>query len=417
MPERLHRCADYAILTNTDFVERSLGMQQKHLSWIMLVSVVGVVIVGIFILLAVGVLHPTMLLTQEKEPITPEPQAISLVVSFSPSPTPEASPTPSPTIPAYPVNAVNLLVNGTPLMALSNKDAADQLLKEYLSICAYENLSDTEHLIRAYIDASLSVVPVDGTVEYYTYEEAKAKILDNRTLIPIVRSVERAEFSIGTVEATVGVQPSLPQGSRIFRSLGKAEHQFGLSETLYKSGIAVSASQTHPLTRVGSDPVSSSVENGSYVYKEADPSSNNEGPTGPSSGDLKLAAPCKGLITSYFGLHNGILHLGIDYALLPGDTICAPESGTVVFIGERRDYGLVIDIRHPGGFVSRLTHCASPTVDIDQHVFKGDPVAVLALEENNDTPHLHYELIINGIPYNPLQYLPDTATPSPSPAA
>ena len=385
-------------------------MQQKHLSWIMLVSVAGVVIIGLFILLAVGVLHPTMSLIQPKEPITPEPQSISLIVSFSPSPTPEASPTPSPTPAAYPVNAVNLLINGTPLMALSNKDAADQLMKEYLSICAYENLSEAEHLIHAYIDANLSVVPVDGTVEYYSYEDAKSKLLENRTLIPVVRSVERAEFSVGTIESSTGTQPSLPKGSRIFRSLGKAEHQFGLSETLYKSGIAVSASQTHPLTRVGSDPIPASVENGSYVYTEAEPDSDHEGPTGPSAGDLKLIAPCKGTISSYFGLHNGVLHSGIDYALLPGDTISAPESGTVIFIGERRDYGLVIDIRHPGGFVSRLTHCASPAVDLEQHVYKGDPIAVLALEENNDNPHLHYELIINGIPYNPLPYLQQSSS-------
>ena len=385
--------------------ERGIGMQQKHLSWIMLVSVVGVVIVGLFVLLAVGVLHPTMSLMQPKELITPEPQAINLIVSFSPSPTPEASPTPSPTPAVYPVNAVNLLVNETPLMALSNRDAANQLMKEYLSLCAFENLSETEHLIRAYIDANLSMVPVDGSVEYYTYEEAKTKILENRTLIPVVRSVERAEFSVGTVESSTGTQAFLPKGSRIIRSLGKAEHQFGLSETLYKSGIAVSASQTHPLTRVGSDPVPASIENGTYVYSEAAPDSMLEGPTGPSAGDLKFAAPCKGTITSYFGLHNGVLHSGIDYDLLPGDTISAPESGTVIFIGMRRDYGMVIDIRHPGGFISRLTHCASPMVELEQHVYKGDPIAVLALEENNTHPHLHYELIVNGIPYNPLQYL------------
>ena len=76
----------------------------------------------------------------------------------------------------------------------------------------------------------------------------------------------------------------------------------------------------------------------------------------------------------------------------------------MIFIGERGDYGLVIEIRHGDGFVSRLTHCASPYVELEQHVFRGDPIAILAKQEEEAQPHLHYELLIDGIPFDPLPY-------------
>ena len=88
-----------------------------------------------------------------------------------------------------------------------------------------------------------------------------------------------------------------------------------------------------------------------------------------------------------------------------GEPLLAPESGTVIFIGKRGDYGLVVEIRHADGFVSRLTHCASVSVELEQHVYRGDPIAVLANDGSQTEPHLHYELLIDGIPFNPLPYI------------
>ena len=381
-------------------------MRQRHLTWILFLGVLSAVVLGVFVLLAVGVLRPKLALSRPFEAATPEPEAIDIALSVTPSPTPAASPTPPPTAPPFPQDAVNLLVNGTPLFALSDRASVEQLLNEYLATCAYEELTSYEHLIRAYIDAELSVSTADTSVPYLTYREALDRLLNNRTLIPVVRSVERAEISVGSIETTVTVLEPLPEGTRLIRSLGKAEHLFGLSETLYKNGIAVSASQTLAKTRVGSDPASYVVENGAYAFaSEGDPGP-DEGERGKPAGDLKFRAPCRGRIVSNFGIREGRMHYGLDYALKVGDPILAPEAGTVIFCGERGDYGLVIEIRHGNGFVSRLTHCASPTVELEQHVTRGEAIAVLAASEENDVvPHLHYELLIDDIPYNPQRYI------------
>ena len=76
-----------------------------------------------------------------------------------------------------------------------------------------------------------------------------------------------------------------------------------------------------------------------------------------------------------------------------------------MYCGERGAYGFVVDIDHGNGFVSRLTHLADVQVELNQRVFIGDTVGTLAPDEDGGKPVLHYELIIDGIPYNPLFYI------------
>jgi len=88
-----------------------------------------------------------------------------------------------------------------------------------------------------------------------------------------------------------------------------------------------------------------------------------------------------------------------------GTKIVAPGEGVVVYCGERGAYGFVVDIDHGNGFVSRLTHLTDVQVELNQRVFIGDAVGNLAESEDGGKPVLHYELIIDGIPYNPLFYI------------
>lgn len=373
-------------------------MQQKQVTWIFVLIIIGILMIGTFALYAAGIFRPVLSVLQADTFETPAPDQSSS--SAVPSPVPASSPKASPK-PAQPRSskAISLQVNGVPVFGLPGKDIAEHLLDEYLSYCAYENLTETEHLIRAYIDAEISVSSYDGSAEYLTYDEAMARLLNTRTIIPVVRSVENAEITTGEIETLVVKQPSLPVGAQLYRSLGKAEHLFSLSETIYKSGIAVSSSQTLSQVRIGSDPSPIAIEEGSYVFTEGGPS-----PVGKDPGELQLKPPCKGSVLTGFGPSGGKMNYGIDYSLRVGSTLVAPENGTVSFIGERGDYGLVIEIRHDNGFVSRLAHCANPSVELEQHVYRGDPVAILAKQETAEQPYLHYELLIDGIPFDPEQY-------------
>ena len=69
----------------------------------------------------------------------------------------------------------------------------------------------------------------------------------------------------------------------------------------------------------------------------------------------------------------------------------------------------MIEIRHEEGFVSRLsfgTKTVPTDLVLERHVKKGESVAVLPENEGAKESILHYELLIDGVPYNPLFYLP-----------
>ena len=85
--------------------------------------------------------------------------------------------------------------------------------------------------------------------------------------------------------------------------------------------------------------------------------------------------------------------------------VTAPAEGLIVYCGERGAYGFVVDIDHGNGFVSRLTHLSDVVVEMNQRVFAGDAIGVLAEDPDGGKPVFHYELMIDGIPYNPLYYI------------
>lgn len=343
--------------------------------------------------------------------ITPEPETGEDAIAVR---TPAPTPTPVITTPrpVYPEKAVNLLVNGTPLFAVANREVAEQLVRIFLDECAYENLSGNAILLTASIDAQLATVPADGSVEYLEFDVALNLLRKDRSLIPVRRTAERVEIRTEIAKPKTGRTPLLPKGSRIFRKLGSPSRTLIYTETLYKEGLPVSEAETLN-TPVQSGSARSELV-GTYALPAGsvyDPEAPNlsEGKAGPKPASLSFVAPIRGKLTAYYGLQTGEMHYGVDYTAAPETRVVAPESGTVIFLGERPGLGFVIDIRHDEGFVSRIavgTNTAVPGLLLEKHVNKGDVIAHLPATEGAKVSVLHYELLHDGVPYNPLFYLP-----------
>jgi len=122
-------------------------------------------------------------------------------------------------------------------------------------------------------------------------------------------------------------------------------------------------------------------------------------------GNGRLAYPTGGGVVSPFGSRWGRSHLGVDIAANHGSPVVAAEAGTVISAGYQGGYGLRIDISHGGGVVTRYAHLSSATVKSGQNVERGQFIGRAGSTGNSTGPHLHFEVIVNGVHKNPSLFI------------
>lgn len=130
---------------------------------------------------------------------------------------------------------------------------------------------------------------------------------------------------------------------------------------------------------------------------------------GPSTGSLSFAWPTeRHKVSSYFGWRYGRMHYGVDIFDARGTAIYAAESGTVTsYTGVHSGYGNIIEISHGNGYTTRYAHLQTMLVKAGDKVQKGQKIATMGDSGTTSSePHLHFEIRCNGVPYNPLFYLP-----------
>lgn len=127
----------------------------------------------------------------------------------------------------------------------------------------------------------------------------------------------------------------------------------------------------------------------------------------PSIG-ISLIRPISGTITSRFGVRSSIrssAHTGLDIATSTGTPIAAAASGTVTFSGYKGSYGNMIVITHDNGVQTYYGHCSALYVSAGAYVSQGQTIAAVGSTGNSTGPHLHLEVRVNGVAYNPQNYV------------
>lgn len=125
----------------------------------------------------------------------------------------------------------------------------------------------------------------------------------------------------------------------------------------------------------------------------------------------KILWPVKsGRITSKFGNRNHPVlksvkfHRGVDIAVSLGTPVYAGIRGIVTFAGKRGNYGNLIEIEGSDGIKVRYAHLSKIDVVAGQRVSDGEKVAETGNTGMSTGPHLHYEIIVNESPVNPLNF-------------
>ncbi|GAA3998207.1 M23 family metallopeptidase [Sphingomonas humi] len=207
-------------------------------------------------------------------------------------------------------------------------------------------------------------------------------------------SPEQAADYLGAIGASVDVGSEIMPGDRFELVVAQAKSADGRIATggLLYAGLDRSGGHDLSLVRV---PI-----NGRLQWID-------EG-TSPEPVRSGLLAPVAGPITSTFGarMHPILrfirMHNGIDYGASWGSPIVAAADGQVVRAGWAGGYGRQVRIAHEGGLVTSYSHMSRIVAGEGGIVRRGELIGYVGSSGLSTGPHLHYEVLKDGTPVNPL---------------
>ena len=98
------------------------------------------------------------------------------------------------------------------------------------------------------------------------------------------------------------------------------------------------------------------------------------------------------------------MHTGVDFAAARGTPVHATAPGRVSYVGWRGGYGRVVEIAHGSDTVTRYTHLSATADGLakGQRVEAGEMVGRVGSSGTATGPNLHYEVLVDGRPTDPL---------------
>jgi murein DD-endopeptidase MepM/ murein hydrolase activator NlpD len=123
------------------------------------------------------------------------------------------------------------------------------------------------------------------------------------------------------------------------------------------------------------------------------------------------SAPINGTAGSGFGFRSDpftsrtALHTGLDFPAETGTPIYASAGGLVLASAWHPEYGNLLEIDHGNGLTTRYAHCSKVLVTPGTLVKRGQLVAHVGNTGRSTGPHLHFEVLLDGVPQNPARFL------------
>ena len=121
--------------------------------------------------------------------------------------------------------------------------------------------------------------------------------------------------------------------------------------------------------------------------------------------------PVDGPVGSGFGFRSdpftsrAALHTGLDFPADHGTPIVASAGGLVVTTEWHPEYGHVVEIDHGNGLSTRYAHCSKVLVSQGALVKRGQLIAEVGNSGRSTGAHLHFEVLVDGVPQDPARFL------------
>ncbi len=121
--------------------------------------------------------------------------------------------------------------------------------------------------------------------------------------------------------------------------------------------------------------------------------------------------PTRGWVTSGFGMRKSPFtglkekHHGWDIGARMGSSIRTTADGVVVLAGRKSGYGKMVEVDHGYGITTRYGHNSKNLVKVGDRVKRGALIGMVGSTGRSTGPHLHYEVLLNGVSVNPKNYI------------
>lgn len=342
--------------------------------------------------------------------------------------------------------AVEMRVDGKPVLILANRKAAQELLDRFrqgfLSGESGEKVEEfkfqEEITIRSCQVAARDVLTVEDALAAINDGSAQAKtyvVKEGDNLWSIARAHDLLVEDIYKANPQLASE-RLDIGQEIKLATVEPFLHVTITSTLVKKEVIPTETRTQIDSRLrrGQTKVINPGENGEavvvyrlvrrndrvverneisrQVLKEPRPRIVAKGThfqvasvTSRGSGSGVLRWPVSGRISSGYGYRGSEFHGGIDIAAGTGATVHAAAGGRVVVAGWQGSYGNTVVIDHGNGLVTRYAHLSRINVSIGESVGSGGSIGAVGSTGRATGPHLHFEVIANGSRKNPLNYL------------
>lgn len=99
------------------------------------------------------------------------------------------------------------------------------------------------------------------------------------------------------------------------------------------------------------------------------------------------------------------LHTGLDFPSDPGTAILAAAGGVVLSAGMHPQYGQLVELDHGNGLVTRYAHTSKMLVKQGDLVKRGQKIAEVGTTGRSTGPHLHFEVLVEGVQQDPAKFL------------
>jgi murein DD-endopeptidase MepM/ murein hydrolase activator NlpD len=119
----------------------------------------------------------------------------------------------------------------------------------------------------------------------------------------------------------------------------------------------------------------------------------------------------EGYISSAFGERmdpfdgEEAFHRGVDFAADAGSAVLAVATGIVTWSGPRAGYGVLVEVSHGNGYITRYGHNSRVLVKVGETVERGEAIAEVGSTGRSTGPHVHFEVLRNGAQINPAAFV------------